>query len=103
MEHDDLTPTGSQVTGVGVEQQGGFFAGIGSVLLGGLGRFIDAELAVPTRQPDTAEIARQDRPPVAPPGAGSFFENVTPVQLGGLLIAVGLTIALATGQFRPGS
>ena len=103
MDEDDLTPTGSDITGVGVVQQGGFFAGIGSVLLGGLGRFIDAELAVPTRQPDTAEVARADRPPVAPPGAGSFFENVTPVQLGGLLLAGGLTIALVQGAFNPGS
>ena len=102
MEHDDLTPTGSQVTGVGVAQQGGFLSGFGSILLTGLGRFIDAELPVPTRQPDTAEIARQDRPPVAPPGLGSVFENITPIQLGGLLVAAGLTIALVQGVFNPG-
>ena len=103
MDDDDLTPTGSDITGVGVRQQGGFLSGFGSVLLDGLGRFIDAELPVATRQPDTAEIARQDRPPVAPPGLGNVFENVTPLQLGGLLVAAGLTIALVTGQFRPGS
>lgn len=99
----DLTPTGSDVTGVGVRQQGGFLSGVGSVLLGGLGRFIDAELPLPTKQPDTAEVDREQRPRVAPPGLGSVFENITPLQFGGLLVAAGLTIALVTGQFRPGS
>ena len=99
----DLTPTGSELTGVGVRQQGGFFAGLGSVLLGGLSRFVDAELPLPTRQPDTAEVDREQRPRVSPPGLGSVFENITPLQFGGLLVAAGLTIALVTGQFRPGS
>ena len=98
----DLTPTGSDVTGVGVRQQGGFLSGVGSVLLGGLGRFIDAELPVPTRNPDTAEVDRAQRQRVSPPGLGSVFENITPLQFGGLLVAAGLTIALVTGQFRPG-
>lgn len=103
MDEDDLTPTGSDITGTGVRQQGGFFVGVGSIVLEGFSRFLDAELPMPTRQPDTAEIARQDRQRVAPPGLGSVFENITPVQLGGLLVAAGLTIALVTGQFRPGS
>jgi len=99
----DLTPTGSQVTGVGVRQQGGFLAGFGSVLINGLGRFVDAELPLSTRTPDTAELDREQRMKVSPPGLGSVFENITPLQFGGLLVAAGLTIALATGQFRPGS
>ena len=103
MDEDDLTPTGSQVTGTGVRQQGGFLSGVGSILLTGLGRFVDAELAVPTRQPDTAEVERETRQQFSAPGLGSVFENLTPLALGGLLVAGGLTIALVTGQFRPGS
>lgn len=99
----DLTPSGSEITGVGVRNQGGFLSGLGSLALTGFSRFIDSELPIPTQNPDTAEIARQKQMEVAPPGLGSVFENITPVQFGGLLVAAGLTIALVTGQFRPGS
>lgn len=99
----DLTPTGSQVTGEGVRQQAGFLDLAGSLVLVGLGRFIDAEIPAPTRNPDTAEVDREQRMKVTLPGLGSVFENITPLQFGGLLVAAGLTIALVTGQFRPGS
>lgn len=102
MDEDDLTPSGSEITGVGVRQQGGFISGFGSILLDGLGRFVDAELPLPTKQPDTAEVDREERQRLAPPGTAGFFDNVTPLQVGGLLVAGGLTIALVTGQFRPG-
>ena len=96
----ELTPSGSKVVQPGVNGLGDFFRQLGGIAVNGISRRVDLELAGDARQPDTSEIATQVQPQVEPPGFGSIFTNLTPLQLGGLAVAGGLAWALATGKFR---
>ena len=96
----DATPSGSEVVQSGVSGLGDFFRQLGGIAVSGISRRVDLELTNDARQPDTAEIATAATKPVAPPGLGSVFENLTPLQLGGLAVAGALSFALVTGRFR---
>ena len=99
--------TGSQV--ISDNAKGAAPVGFGGQLLGalagGVRGLIDIELQERAgRVPDQAD-ARDRSPSIDPsqPQASALEDiarNLTPVQIGGLLVAGGLAVALATGQFR---
>lgn len=99
---DSLAPSGAEVITTGAGAQGSVWSQLGGLLVYGLGRKIDAELGVPTRVPDTSETAPLTNATAAPPKSTGFVDALTaltPVQLGGLVVAGGLAWALATGKF----
>ena len=100
-------PNGSQVASDNAAgaAPAGFGTQILNALAGGVRGLIDLELAERAGQiPDQADVREQipanDPSQPKPSKAIDILANLTPVQIGGILIAGGLAWALATGKFR---
>ena len=99
--------TGSQVVSDNAQASAtpGFFTSVLGALAGGVRGLIDLELAERAASiPDRAEV-REIAPELDPSNPkinplGAVFENLTAVQIGGLLVAAGLAFGLATGAFK---
>lgn len=98
--------TGSQVISDNAQAaaQPGFFTDVLGALAGGIRGFIDIELAERAGSvPDQADLRSQV--PAADPGQPEvrpLFDTLTaltPLQIGGLVVAAGLAWGLATGKF----
>lgn len=95
--------TGQEVVDPGVRNLGDFFRGLGDIALYGVGRRVDMEFAQPTHTPDTAETAPISDTKVSPPRSDALLDVVTalsPLQIGGLVVAGVLTWKLIAGDFR---
>ena len=99
-EEQDLSPSGADIVSTGTSGLGDFGRALGGLFVTGLSRRIDLEFTEREQRIDTAEVARQRQQQFAPPGFGSVVQNLTPLQVGGLLVAAALSVALISGAFR---
>lgn len=99
-DEDDLTPSGDAVVTTGVTGLGSFGSALGGLFITGLSRAIDLEFAEREQIIDSATQASLNPDQYGEPGIGDVVQNLTPIQVGGLLLAVGLSVALVAGAFR---
>lgn len=99
MDDDELTPSGSDVVSTRTSDPG-FFGQIGDLLVNGASRAIDLEFAQREQIIDSATQARFQPDQFGQPGFADVVENLTPIQIGGLLVALALSVALVAGAFR---
>lgn len=95
---DAKTPSGSEVAQTGVSGLGDFFSQLGGIALTGISRRVDMEFTDPVHTPDTATPAPKPEPPMRT-GFVDAVTALTPLQVGGLVVAGALSWALVTGKF----
>lgn len=98
----DATPTGQDVVDAGVSGLGDLFRRFGGIAVDGISRVVDYEIATNYRVPDTSETAPLTDQKPAPPAPNTLTDALTalsPLQVGGLVVAAALSWALVTGKF----
>ena len=90
---EELTPSGSDVVSTRANDFG-FLRQFGDLVINGASRAIDLEFAEREQIIDSATQTRFQDDQFTEPGIADVFENLTPIQVGGLFAALALTVVL---------